>query len=191
MDDSVDQGRQQRAGDSQSSGDSSVLAYMASDPDPHSVDENRPFSPPNDLSTTQSSSINASQFPERTNIPTRASTVSSPHDHDQRKARSDEPPHARSEDLNHTTVRNMDDLHISDQSPFRAQQFLSANSRPTTPASGSTTLVQPPSDPSASFVNRPSSAHSDSSAYSDASAGGGSAPAGTSTTHTSASIAST
>ena len=190
MADSVDQGRQHRPSDSQPSADTSVLAYMASDSDSRIIDEPRSQSPQNDSSLAQASSTSTIQFTERPNVPHRASTVSSPYDHDQRKPRTDEPPHARSEDLNHTTVRNMDDLHISDQ-PFRAQQFLSANSRPTTPANGSTTLAQPPSDPSASYANRPSSAHSDSSAYSDASAGGGSAPAGTSTTHTSASIAST
>ncbi|KAL7280774.1 hypothetical protein ACG7TL_005718 [Trametes sanguinea] len=172
---------------SQSSNDSATLAYMASDPDSdHDRDPPNGARPPSPRTDSHSS--------DRTHVPTRASTLGSPHDLDQqRKPRADDHPHARSEDLNHTTTWSRSDLHPSDhalsQSP--APPFL-AGSRPGTPGSSSHHNPPSPSDHSGPSRSRPRSVHSDSSLYSDSSTPGGSQPGGTSTTHTSStSVAST
>lgn len=175
---------------SQSSNDSATLAYMASDPDSdHDHDLPRPsFSngahPPSPRLDSHGS--------DRAHLPTRASTVGTPHDLDQRKPKADDHPHARSEDLNHSTNWSRNDLQASDhalsQSP--APAFLAA-SRPGTPGSSHYHNPSSPSDHSESHRRRPRSAHSDSSLNSDSSTPGGSQVGGTSTTHTSTSVAST
>ncbi|KAI0954059.1 hypothetical protein AcW1_006672 [Taiwanofungus camphoratus] len=189
MNGSADQGRQHKqvSVDSLSSGDPSALAYMAPDSDSFQAREQPPTSPRN--GTLPSSATSSSYPQERANLPHRASTVSTPHNLDQRKPKGDDHPHTRSEDLNHYSSRNMSDLGASDPPPPRSQTFLTA-SRPTTPASTSN-HNQSSSDHSETSKTRPGSVHSESSLHSESSTPGGSAPAGTSTTHTSASIAST
>ncbi|OBZ74015.1 hypothetical protein A0H81_06061 [Grifola frondosa] len=115
MSGSVDQDRQlkQLSISSQSSGDSATLAYMASDQDSDHDHDRRPPSPPR---VSSSASPPANNRPlERPNAPHRASTVGSPRDLDQKRAKSDDHPHARSEDLNHTTYQNGNDLQHSGQ----------------------------------------------------------------------------
>ncbi|PCH44221.1 RhoGAP-domain-containing protein [Wolfiporia cocos MD-104 SS10] len=132
----------------------------------------------------------SSQPPERAYLPHRASTLSSPHNPDQRKPTLDDYPHARSEDLNHSSSRTLGDYSPSDRSPSRSQTFLTA-SRPTTPGSSNNHNPSSSSDYSLAPRTRSGSVHSDSSLQSDGSTPGGSGAAGTSTTHTSTSIAST
>ncbi|KAI0328665.1 RhoGAP-domain-containing protein [Cubamyces sp. BRFM 1775] len=164
---------------------------MASDPD---SDHDHDLLPPSLSNGAHPPSPRTdSHASDRTHVPTRASTVSSPHDLDQRKPRADDQPHARSEDLNHTSSWARSDLQNSDhalsQSP--APPFL-AGSRPGTPGSSHNHNPPSPSDHSGPSRSRPRSVHSDSSLYSDSSTPGGSQPGGTSTTHTSTtSVAST
>ncbi|KAI0693199.1 RhoGAP-domain-containing protein [Cerioporus squamosus] len=132
------------------------------------------------------------QSSDRAHLPTRASTLGSTHDLDQRKPRADDHPHARSEDLNHSSSWAPSDSQVAErglsQSP--APPFF-ASSRPGTP--GASNHYHPPSssDHSDSSRSRPRSVHSDSSLNSDSSTPGGSQVGGTSTTHTSTSVAST
>ncbi|KAH9945713.1 RhoGAP-domain-containing protein [Amylocystis lapponica] len=183
----VDQGRQlQQLSVSPSSQKElhSALAYMAPDSD---ANFNRELLTSSPQSASSLSPLSQPVHPsDRANLPTRAATYSSPHNPDQRKANGDDHPHARSEDMNHTFTRNLNDLNASDQ-PRPA--FLTA-SRPTTPG-GSTNYNQSSSlDHSESYKARPGSVHSESSLHSESSTPGGTL-AGTSTTHTSTSIAST
>ncbi|CCM02430.1 uncharacterized protein FIBRA_04529 [Fibroporia radiculosa] len=176
----------QISGDSHSPTDPSTPAYMASDLDLTKSREPISTSPRNGIFPISQSS--SSHLSERVNLPHRSSTLSSPHSIDQRRPKSDDPPHARSEDLNHSMVRVHNDLTPSDPQPSRSQTFLTA-SRPTTPASTSNNPSW--SDHSDNSKGRPGSVHSESSLLTDASAPSGSAPTGTSTTHTNASITST
>ncbi|KAI0741918.1 hypothetical protein C8Q80DRAFT_165062 [Daedaleopsis nitida] len=166
----------------------STLAYMAMASD-HESDHDHDLPRSALLNGVHPSSPRVeSHASDRTLLPIRAATLDSPHDLDQRKPRTDEYPHARSEDLNHSSSWNSADPQFTDrvlsQSP--APPFRAA-SRPSTPGSSN----HHHSDYSGS-PRRPRSAHSDSSLNSDPSTPGGSQPGGTSTTHTSTtSVAST
>ncbi|KZT10069.1 RhoGAP-domain-containing protein [Laetiporus sulphureus 93-53] len=176
----ADQGRQFQGG-SQPSGDPAAPAYMDLDSESYeqlAASQNNSGLPPSPLSRSHS--------PDRSK-PHRASTVSSPHNQDQRRPRGDDHLHAHSEDLNHYSSRTPDDVAASDQPSSRSQTLLTA-SRPTTPSSSSNNAS---SEHSHSSKPRRGSIHSDSSLHSDSSIPDGSAPVGTSTTHTSASVAST
>ncbi|KAL6304596.1 hypothetical protein BKA93DRAFT_269479 [Sparassis latifolia] len=170
----------------------SALAYMASGDDANLHPDRNASSPRLPPSPNPGAAASGSHPPERPPPPTRASTVSSSHNYDQRRQRPDDHPHARSEDLNHTTSRASNDPGVPDlssQASSRSQTFLSA-SRPTTPA-GSANNQASSSDLSEFPKARPGSVHSESSQGSESSTPGGSVPGGTSTTHTSTSIAST
>ena len=187
----LDHQKQQLSISSQSSNDSATLAYMASDQDSdHDLDPPRSAAP---NGVHSSSPRTESQPQDRAHLPTRASTLGSTLDLDQRRARADEYPHARSEDLNHSSSWAPSDPQLADralsQSP--APPFY-ASSRPGTPGT-SNHYPHPPSssDHSESSRSRPRSVHSDSSLNSDSSTPGGSQVGGTSTTHTSTSVAST
>lgn len=162
----------------------SALAYMNEDsdnyhtrPDVSSLPRNGPLSAPPG---------NPSLLPERPNFPTRASTVSSPHDLDHRKSKPVDYPHARSEDLNHGVFNGPHDVYPVEQS-YSKQSFLTA-SRPSTPGSSSNHNHLSASDHSELHRRRPPSVASVSSARSDSSANdGGVQTAATSTTHTTSS----
>ena len=175
-----------------SSGDSATLAYMAMASDP---DSDHDLDPPR---TAQAngfpSSSPRSEYPasDRNPVPARAATLGTPHDLDQRQPRTDDRPHARSEDLNHSSSWASNDPSFTDralsQSP--APPFM-GSSRPGTPGSSSNHHPAP-SDHSESSRSRRQSVYSDSSLNSDPSTPGGSQPGGGSTTtHTSTSVAST
>lgn len=174
---------------SQSSNDSSNLAYIAFDQDlDHDHDPLRSTLPNGSHPPSRAESHASDR-----SLPVRANTLGTPHDLDQRKPRADDHPHARSEDLNHSSSWNSSDPQSADrlsQSP--AYPFL-AGSRPGTPGSSNHhPQPQSSSDHSESSRSRPRSVHSDSSLNSDPSTPGGSQPGGTSTTHTSTtSVAST
>ena len=189
----LDHQKQQLSISSQSSNDSATLAYMAMASDP---DSDHDLDPPR---TAQAngfpSSSPRSEYPasDRNPVPARAATLGTPHDLDQRQPRTDDRPHARSEDLNHSSSWAPSDPQLADralsQSP--APPFY-ASSRPGTPGT-SNHYHHPPSssDHSEPSRSRPRSVHSDSSLNSDSSTPGGSQVGGTSTTHTSTSVAST
>ncbi|KAI0641959.1 RhoGAP-domain-containing protein [Trametes meyenii] len=134
---------------------------MASDPDSdHDHDLPKPSYP----NGAHPASLRAdSHASDRTYVPTRASTVSSPHDLDQKKPRADDHPHARSEDLNHSSSWARSDQqhpdHVLSQSP--APPFL-VGSRPGTPGSSHYHNPPSPSDHSEPSRSRPRSVHSDS-----------------------------
>ncbi|TBU30656.1 RhoGAP-domain-containing protein [Dichomitus squalens] len=132
---------------------------------------------------------------DRTPVPVKAATLGTPYDLDQRQPRTDDRPHARSEDLNHSSSWASNDPSFTDralsQSP--APPFM-ASSRPGTPGSSSNHHPLPPSssDHSESSRSRRQSMHSDSSLGSESSTPGGSQlGGGSTTTHTSTSVAST
>ncbi|EMD39064.1 hypothetical protein CERSUDRAFT_112758 [Gelatoporia subvermispora B] len=183
----TDQGRQRspRPDEPRPSGDHSALAYMASDSE-STYTSDLVSSPTRDDHPLPPAGSTSNQN-ERPRYPHRASTVSSPLDLDQRRHKGDDYHHARSEDLNHSSSRYMVDVHPPDQLLSRSQTYLTA-SRPTTPASSSNHNQSSSSD-----HTRPGSAHShsDVSHYSEPTTPGGSGLAGTSTTHTSNSVAST
>ena len=159
MNEPTDQGRQEMYSVGSPPGQS-ALAYMSEDPDvyhedpqPSSIPKNGPMSAP---------PVNGNHTLERPHYPTRASTVSSPHDLDHRKPKSLDHPHARSEDLNHSTASSSNDYYSAERS-YSKQGFLSA-SRPSTPA-GSNNHTS--SDHSDSQRRRPPSVASDRSGQSD------------------------
>ena len=177
---------------SESSNDPATLAYMAADFSDRDHDPPRPVLPNGSyLSSTRSEYAPSDRSPH----PTRASTLGSPYDLDQRPPRMDDRPHARSEDLNHSAPWPAGDPSSADRmlsqspvAPFRS------GSRPGTPGSSSNHHHPPASssDHSERSPSRPRSAHSDSSLNSDPPTPGGSQRGGASTTtHTSASVAST
>ncbi|KAH9935931.1 RhoGAP-domain-containing protein [Epithele typhae] len=149
-----------------------------------------PFGPRKRLSHPS----NRSDFPptDRNGPPTRAVTLDSPHDRDQRPPRpGDDRPHARSEDLNHSSSWNGHDpqsmnraMSQSPAPPFRG------GSRPGTPGNSQ---PHPPSSSDHGEPSRPRSrsANSDSSVASDPPTPGGSQRGASTTTHTSSSVAST
>ena len=179
---------------SQSSNDSATLAYMSADRDTdHDYD-----APRSALLNGSHPSFTRPHFlsSDRGAIPTRANTLDSPHDLDQRPHRPlDDRPHARSEDLNHTSHWVSNDpqayergLSQSPAAPFRG------GSRPGTPGSSSNHHHPPASssDHSERPPSRARSTHSDSSLQSDPPTPGGSQRGGASTTtHTSSSVVST
>lgn len=180
MTDPTDQGRQQKYSVGSPPGQS-ALAYMSEDhdgyhdPQTSSLPRNGPMSAP---------PSNGNHIPERPNFPTRASTVSSPHDLDHRKPKQAGPQHARSEDLNHTSASNSTDTYASERS-FSKQGFLTA-SRPSTPAGSNNHLQPSPSEYSDVYKRRSPSVASIGSAQSGSSEhDGDAATAATSTTHTS------
>lgn len=81
---------------------------------------------------------------DRPNMPTRSSTVSSPHDFDRKRSPPESMPHARSEDLNHGAARRERNYDTLDrpQAP--------SGSRPTSPVGASGLRNQPPWATSAS-----------------------------------------
>ena len=175
--------------DSQSSNDSATLAYTAFD-----SDHDHPRSAL--LNGTHPSSTRPEFLgTDRSALPTRAATLDSPHDRDQRPPRMDDRPHARSEDLNHSSAAwGANDAQTFDRGlsqspapPFRG------GSRPGTPGSSSNHHHPPSSsDHSERPPSRARSVHSDSSLNSDPPTPGGSQRGGASTTtHTSSSVAST
>ncbi|KAG6857463.1 hypothetical protein H0H87_003530 [Tephrocybe sp. NHM501043] len=104
---------------------------------------------------------------ERANIPIRAATYNT-HDHDRNLSASTYPPHARSEDLNHSSSGSYPPL-VSGSSPRPSPAFLASagNSRPSTPGSGNHKLPSSSSH-SIPLAHRTSStsltsAHSESS----------------------------
>lgn len=184
MTDPADQGRQQKYAVGSPPGQS-ALAYMSEDPDvyhdphPSSLPRNGPMSAP---------PSNGNHVLERPSFPTRASTVSSPHDLDQKRPKPSDHPHARSEDLNHTTYISTNDVYHSES--FSKQGFLTA-SRPSTPAGSNNHTHASTSDPTDLSRRRPPSVASLGSTQSDSSANDGDAvTAATSTNHTSTSLSS-
>ncbi|KAH9924759.1 uncharacterized protein B0H18DRAFT_1011057 [Fomitopsis serialis] len=155
--------------------DPSALAYMASDFPPPQPREQSPASSPRNGSFL-TSPTSSSQPPERARMPHRASTVSTPyHSDQQRKSSRDDYPHARSEDLNHSSSSSrtlVADPASSDPYSARSQGYLTA-SRPTTPGT-SNSHNQSSSDHSDNGKGRPGSVHSDSSLHSSGSNPGGS-----------------
>ncbi|KAI0091702.1 hypothetical protein BDY19DRAFT_931829 [Irpex rosettiformis] len=127
MSSSGDQARQQRLLGSSTS--QSALAYMVEDTDAH-------HSPPMSTSPRNgpmSAPIGpSSHLPERPNFPTRASTVSSPHDLESRKLKSFDLHHAHSEDLNHGSISQNNNLDFPASSSSRPA--FPNSSRPTTPS---------------------------------------------------------
>ena len=182
MTDPNDQGRQQKYSVGSPPGQS-ALAYMSEDADNYHEPQlstsprNGPMSAP---------PSNGNHIPERPTFPTRASTVSSPHDLDHRKPKSVDHPHARSEDLNHTNPGNGSDTYTAERS-FSKQGFLTA-SRPSTPASSNNHAQTSSSDHSDTYKRRPPSVASIGSAQSGSSANDNdAATVATSTNHTSTS----
>ena len=191
-----DHQKQQNSISSQSSsGDSATLAYMAMASD---QDVDRDLDHPHTAQPNGAPSSSSRPEPhpsDRTPVPVRAATLGTPHDLDQRPLRVDDRPHARSEDLNHSSSWAANDPSFTDralsQSP--APPYM-VSSRPGTPGSSTYHQSQPQSS-SDSFEpsrSRPRSVHSVSSLNSDPSTPVGSQPGGGSTTtHTSASVSPT
>ncbi|GJE90959.1 RhoGAP-domain-containing protein [Phanerochaete sordida] len=158
----MDQGRQEMYSVGSPPGQS-ALAYMSEEldgyrdhPQPSSIPKNGPMSAP---------PVNGNHILERPHFPTRASTVSSPHDLEHKKPKSADPPHARSEDLNHSTAGSSNDLYSTERS-YSKQGFLSA-SRPSTPAGSNNHTHASSSDHSDSYRRRPPSVASDRSGQSE------------------------
>ena len=177
MSSSADQARQQRPPGS--SAGQSALAYMVEDtdvhrnPQPSSSPRNGPMSAPLGPS---------SHLPERTTFPTRASTLSSTHDLESRKLKSFDQHHAHSEDLNHGSFSQNNNLDFSSSSASR-QDFSSA-SRPTTPSAAVSYAHLPPDalDIQKRRAQSADSGSSDESSNNDTGTASNAAP---STTHTS------
>lgn len=162
MNDPVDQGRREMYSVVSPPGQS-ALAYMSEDLDGYhddprssSVPKNGPMSAP---------PANGNHTLERPHFPTRASTMSSPHDLDHKKPKSVDHPHARSEDLNHTTAGTSNNFYSTERS-YSKQGFLSA-SRPSTPVGSNNHIHGSSSDYSDSQRRRPPSVASDRSGQSD------------------------
>lgn len=182
MTDPNDQGRQQKYSVGSPPGQS-ALAYMTEDVDGYH-DPQLSTSPRNGPMSAPPS--NGNHIPDRPTFPTRASTVSSPHDLDHRKPKLVDHPHARSEDLNHASPSNSNEMYTAERS-FSKQPFLTA-SRPSTPAGSNNHIQGSSSDHSDSYRRRPPSVASIGSAQSGSSANDGDvATIATSTNHTSTS----
>ena len=148
MTDPTDQGRQQKYSVGSPPGQS-ALAYMSEDPDgyhdpqPSTSPRGGPMSAP---------PSNGNHTLERPHFPTRASTVSSPHDLDHKKPKSLDHLHARSEDLNHAGSASNDDIYAAVERSLAKAQQLSA-SRPSTPA-GSNNHILPSSSDFSHYIGR-------------------------------------
>ncbi len=177
MSSSADQARQQKLSGSPPA--QSALAYMAEDQDarlhpPMSTSpRNGPMSAPVGPSP---------HLPDRPNFPTRASTVSSPHDLESRKLKSFDQHHAHSEDLNHGSFNQNNDLDLS-AGPSGRPTFSNA-SRPTTPSASASYAHAAPDgfDPQNRRAQSADSESSESSSNNDTGPTSNAAP---STAHTS------
>lgn len=180
MSNPADPVRQQKLSSSPPS--QSALAYMVQDADDHRPQSQIPNSPRNGPMSAPSGQ--SGYIPDRQHFPTRASTLSSPHDLDSRKPKSFDLHHARSEDLNHGSMDWGNEQDPLFSAPAR-QPFLNT-SRPTTPGGSSNSTHPSSSDHFDQYRRRPPSVASVSSGDSSANDTG---PATTapSTTHTTAS----
>jgi hypothetical protein len=177
MSSAADQTRQQKL--STSPPGQSALAYMTEDTDAH---QEPPISTSPRNGPMSAPLKHSALLPERTNFPTRATTLSSPHDLEHKKSKAADQHHAHSEDLNHNGSSRGNDSDFPVNSSSRSP-FLSA-SRPTTPAtSGNNVYLS--SESLDIHKQRPSSAQSGSSDESSTNDTGPTTNTAPSTTHTS------